>query len=75
MEWNKITQKCREVYQIDAVTPGNPTKRKLIIRAIADEFPQLPHVRIAATVDRCIQQNSDPMTTKDFISCLQSNFR
>lgn len=75
MKWNKVAEKCIEVYQIDISHGVTRGYRKQIIEAIADEFQKIPRVRIAAMVDRSIQREEPPNNIKNLLTIIQSQLR
>jgi hypothetical protein len=75
MKWNKVTEKCLEVYQIDLSHGITPRYRKQIIEVIADEFQKIPRIRIAAVVDRSIQREEKPNNIKNLLTIIQSQLR
>jgi hypothetical protein len=46
--------------------------RKTAIETISDEFPEIPRIRIAATVDKCLLRNEQPVATTVFLTFVQS---
>ncbi len=72
MNWNNIARRISEDYQIQLVRGICANSRKIAIETIADEFPNIPRIRIAATVDRCLSRNEQPISTPVFLSYVQS---
>jgi hypothetical protein len=52
-----------------------PEDRKVIIRAIADEFPNFSRTRIAASVDQCFKINSVPFPRRTFLVFVRDFFK
>ena len=72
MSWNKVAHNCRALYEYQFINGNNPTERKLLIKIIADEFPDYPRIRIAFAVDRCITTIPERMTPNTFLTFVQS---
>ena len=48
---------------------------KFIIQIIAEEFPDFPRIRIAATVDRCLKIFPAPVERQKLLHFVQMNMR
>lgn len=68
MNWDNVEHKCRALYQYQFINGNDSTERKMLIKLIADEFPDYPRMRIAFAVDRCITTISAPMTPNTFLT-------
>ena len=75
MCWNTVENNCKAIYQYQFINGNKPTERKILIQIIADGFPELPRVRIAYAVDRCISTIPAPMSTTTFLTFVQSYLR
>lgn len=75
MNWNVVEQKCKAIYLTQLINGKDPLERKMMIKLIADEFPEYPRMRIAFAVDRCINSNQGPMTPNTFLTFVQSYLR
>ncbi len=75
MSWNRIENKCKEAYDIQLANGLKTASRKFVIQTIADEFPDYPRLRIAATVDRCFELEQQPIETHKFLTFMQSFLR
>ncbi|MGL2966317.1 hypothetical protein [Flavobacterium sp. XGLA_31] len=75
MSWNNVENKCKEMYQIQLANGVRQPDRRFVIQAIAEEFPQYPRLRIAATVDRCLAMEEQPIETRRFLGFMQSFLR
>ena len=47
MKWNNVENNCKALYEYQFINGSKPKERKILIQVIADEFPELPRVRIA----------------------------
>ncbi|WP_293890900.1 hypothetical protein [Flavobacterium sp.] len=72
MKWNKVENNCKALYEYQLINGSKPTERKILIKVIADEFPELPRMRIAYAVDRCINSVAAPMSPTTFLTFVQS---
>ncbi len=72
MKWNNVEINCKALYEYQFINGNRPTERKVLIQVIADEFPELPRVRIAYAVDRCITTVAAPMKPSTFLTFVQS---
>jgi hypothetical protein len=63
------------VYETPFINVGKPLDRKFIIQIIAEEFPDLPRIRIAATVDRCLKIFPAPVERQKLLHFMQMNMR
>ena len=72
MSWNKVENNCKAIYEYQLINGSKPKERRLLIQVIAEEFPELPRVRIAYAVDRCISTIAAPMLPKTFLTFVQS---
>ena len=75
MCWKSLETKCKEDYQIVLERGINNTHRKFIIAVISEELPLQPRIRIAAIVDRCLQQEPQPITTHTMLALLKYYLR
>jgi hypothetical protein len=63
------------VYETPFINIGKPLDRKFIIQIIAEEFPDFPRIRIAATVDRCLKIFPAPVERHKLLHFVQMNMR
>jgi hypothetical protein len=63
------------VYETPFINIGKPLDRKFIIQIIAEEFPDFPRIRIAATVDRCLKIFPAPIERQKLLHFVQMNMR
>ena len=68
MCWNNVENNCKALYEYHFINAKRPTERKILIQVIANEFPELPRMRIAASVDKCIAMLTEPMTPTTFVT-------
>ena len=68
MKWNTVERNCKALYEFQLINGAKPEERKLLIRLIAEEFPDYPRIRIAFAVDRCITTISAPMSPTTFLN-------
>jgi hypothetical protein len=68
VNWNNVENNCRALYEYQFINGENPNERKVLIKLIADEFPDCPRMRIAFAVDRCIASVSAPMSPTTFLT-------
>lgn len=72
MDWNNVDTQCKIMYGNQFAEMPKPEDRKIIIRAIADEFPNFSRTRIAATVDHCFKINAVPFPRRTFLVFIQN---
>jgi hypothetical protein len=72
MKWNNVSKKFSQDYDIQLMRGICSNSRKTAIETISEEFPEIPRIRIAATVDRCLLRNEQPVATTVFLSFIQS---
>ena len=72
MSWNKVADNCKALYEYQFIKGNDPVERKLLIKIIADEFPDYSRIRIAFAVDKCITTIQEPMTPNTFLTFVQS---
>ena len=75
MSWNNVDTQCKLMYGDQFAELPKPEDRKVIIRAIADEFPNFSRTRIAASVDQCFKINSVPFPRRTFLVFVQNFFK
>ncbi len=75
MKWNNVENQCKAMYEYQFINGSKPTERKILIQIIANEFPELPRMRIAYAVDRCINSIAEPMSPTTFLTFVQSYLR
>ena len=75
MCWNNVENNCKAIYEYHFINAKIPTERKLLIHVIANEFPDLPRMRIAFAVDRCIASITEPMTANTFVHFVKGYLR
>ncbi len=75
MSWNNVDTQCKLMYGDQFAELPKPEDRKVIIRAIADEFPNYSRTRIAASVDQCFKINSFPFPRRTFLVFVQNFFK
>ena len=68
MCWNKVENNCKSIYDFHFINAKKPTERKMLIHIIAREFPEIPRIRIAFAVDRCISNMPEPITPRVFVT-------
>jgi hypothetical protein len=73
MCWKKIEEYIKIFNETEYISIVNPAERKFVIHAIAEEFPEIPRVRIAATVDRGIKHFEKPIKRNAFIRFMQTS--
>lgn len=72
MKWNNVENQCKAMYEYKFINGSKPIERRILIQVIADEFPELPRMRIAYAVDRCINTVAAPMSPTTFLTFVQS---
>ena len=72
MSWNNVENNCKAIYEYQFIKAKIPTERKMLIHIIATEFPEIPRIRIAYAVDRCISEIPEPMTPSTFLTFVQN---
>lgn len=75
MSWSQVENNCKAIYQYQFINGKDPVERKIMIKLIADEFPDYSRVRIAFAVDRCIKSISEPMSPNTFLAFVKSYLR
>lgn len=75
MNWNNVEYNCKALYEFQFINGKNPLERKMLIRLIADEFPDYPRMRIAHAVDKCITTIAEPMSPVTFLTFVQGYLR
>jgi hypothetical protein len=73
--WKNVESNCKAIYEYQFIDGSNPLERKILIKLIADEFPDYSRMRIAHAVDRCITSVSNPMSPVTFLSFMQRYLR
>lgn len=68
MCWNKVENNCKAIYEYHFIKATIPTERKMLIHIIANEFPEIPRIRIAYAVDRCINEITEHLTPNIFVT-------
>ena len=68
MSWNNVENNCKSIYEYHFIKAKIPIERKMLIHIIATEFPEIPRIRIAYAVDRCISEIPEPMTPRTFLT-------
>lgn len=68
MNWNNVEYNCKALYEYQFINGKDPVERKVLIKLIADEFPDYPRIRIAFAVDRCISAITEPMSPNTFLN-------
>jgi hypothetical protein len=68
MNWNNVENNCRALYQFQFINGKDPLERKILIKLIADEFPDFPRVRITYAVDKCIASLPERMSPNSFLT-------
>jgi hypothetical protein len=63
------------VYDKPFISVEKPLDRKFIIQIIAEEFPDFPRIRIAATVDRCLKIFPAPVERQKLLHFVQMNMQ
>lgn len=71
MSWANVENNCKILYYPQYINGNNPMERKILIRLIADEFPEFSRMKIAFAVDRCITTNPMPMSPNTFLTFVQ----
>jgi hypothetical protein len=75
MSWTNVESQCKIVYDTPYINIEKPLDRKFIIQIIAEEFPDFPRIRIAATVDRCLKIFPAPVERQKLLHFVQMNMR
>ena len=75
MCWNNVDTQFRIMYGDQFSKSLKPLERRFIICTIAEEFPQVPRIRIAVAVDLCCKMNKAPITREAFLTFVQSSLR
>lgn len=75
MKWNNVENQCKAMYEYKFINGSKPIERRILIQVIADEFPELPRMRIAHAVDKCINTVAAPMSPNTFLTFVQSYLR
>lgn len=71
MSWTNVEHNCKILYYSQYINGSNPMERKVLIRLIADEFPEFSRMKIAFAVDRCINDINAPMSPNTFLTFVQ----
>ena len=71
MSWENVHYKHLERYESNFIVFKEPLERKFLIRIIAEEFPDLSRMRIAAIVDQCVRVLPSPILRVSFLSMVQ----
>ena len=72
MSWKNVANNCKAIYEYQFINGSDPNVRKLLIKIIAEEFPDYPRMRIAFAVDRCIAAIQEPMSPSTFLTFVKS---
>lgn len=72
MNWKNVENNCKAIYEYQFINGAKATERKILIQVIAEEFPELPRIRIAYAVDRCFTSVAAPMSPTTFLTYVQS---
>jgi hypothetical protein len=73
MCWKKVEKNFKGFDDTEFINIAKPTERKFIIHVIAEEYPEISRVRIAAMVDRSVKQLQSPVKWNAFIRFMQTN--
>ena len=73
MCWKKVEENCKAVYESEFISVEKPLERKYIISLISEEFPEIPRIRIAATVDRGVKHFQIPINRNAFLRFVQNS--
>ena len=75
MNWNVVEQNCKAIYLTQLINGKDPMERKMMIHLIAEEFPEVPRMRIAFAVDRCITSHQGLISPNAFLTFVQGYLR
>lgn len=73
--WKNVEYNCKALYEYQFINGRNPLERKLLIKLIADEFPDYSRMKIAHAVDKCITSIPEPMAPVTFLTFVQGYLR
>jgi len=73
MCWKKVEQYCKGFEESEFISIAKPEERKFIIQVIAEEYPEIPRIRIAATLDRGVKHFQTPINRNAFIRFMQTS--
>ncbi|PZO29611.1 MAG: hypothetical protein DCF13_05735 [Flavobacteriaceae bacterium] len=71
MCWKSLENKCKQIYNTQFINVSDLAERKLIISLIADEFPDVPRLRIIHAVDKCISASEHRVPPVAFLNKVQ----
>jgi len=71
MCWKSLENKCKQIYNTQFINVSDLAERKLIISLIADEFPDVPRLRIIHAVDKCISASEQRVAPVAFLNKVQ----
>ena len=75
MKWDTIDLRCKEVFERNTIIIKTPLERKVYIKILSEELPEIPRVRIIAVVDSALKRVSLPINRKTFLTTLHYSLR
>ena len=75
MSWIQVENNCKALYQYQFIKGKDQAKRKIMIKIIADEFPEYARIRIAVAVDKCISSSNEPISPNTFLAFVKAYLR
>ncbi|HPW98410.1 MAG TPA: hypothetical protein PK218_07610 [Flavobacterium sp.] len=75
MCWNTLRNNCSQLIDSYLFKESKPLNRKLLIQLTADEFPEIPRLRIAFAVDKYLESQPQPITSSGFVHYMQHYLR
>lgn len=75
MCWKTLEMKCKQIYHTQFINVTDLAERKMIIKLIAEEFPDVPRLRIIHAVDKCIHASEHRVPPIAFLNKVQGYMR
>lgn len=75
MCWKSLENKCKQIYHTQFINVSDLAERKMIIRLIADEFPEVPRLKICHAVDKTIGNVEKRVSPIEFMNRVQGYLR
>lgn len=75
MKWVNVEAQVRFNFGYDYFHHLHPLQRKKIIRIIAEEYPEMHRLRIAAIVDKTLKEIKNPISYNEFLMQVHHSLR
>lgn len=75
MCWKTLEMKCKQIYHTQYINVSDLAERKMIIKLIAEEFPDVPRLKICHAVDKTISNVEQRVPPLEFINRVQLYMR